>query len=312
MKKRNIITIIVGAVLIIIFVMLLFAFQVRYAEVAIVTTFGKPVRNITEPGLYFKWPWPIQRVYKFDGRVQNFQDKFSETYTRDNNNLIVTVYAGWKISNASLFYPKFNGSVPRAEQILENMLRNAQMAVVGEHNLSDFVNADPHQLKFDQMEKELQALVQTDLSQDRYGIELEFVAFKKIELPQSVTQSVFDRMKAERQKLISEEENEGAKEAAIIKSTADRQAAETIANAQSIAVHIRGEGEAAAAKVLPVFQENPALANYLLRLDALQQVLDRQTTLIFDERTPPFDLFTGIPVNAVTNAPGFVFPARSN
>ncbi|MGH8023528.1 MAG: protease modulator HflC [Limisphaerales bacterium] len=303
MKKRRIVTIIIGAVLVAIFAMLLFAFQVRYAQVAIVTTFGKPVRNLTEPGLYFKWPWPIQRVYKFDGRVQNFQDKFSETYTKDNINLIVTVYTGWKISDASLFYPKFMGSVPRAEQILESMLRNAQMAVVGEHNLSDFVNADPRQLKFDQMQKEIQGLVQKDLSADRYGMQLDFVAFKKIEMPESVTQSVFDRMKAERQRLISQEENEGAKEAAIIKSTADRQATETIANANAMAVRIRGQGEEEAAKVLPIFQENPSLANYLLRLDALQSVLDQHTTLIFDERTPPFDLFTGIPANTLTNAP---------
>src|ERR1700761_260520 len=103
MKNRNIISVVIGAVIVIIFVMLLFAFQVRYAEVAVVTTFGKPVLNIDKPGLYFKWPWPIQRVYKFDGRIQNFEDKFSETITRDNNDLILTVYAGWKISDASVF-----------------------------------------------------------------------------------------------------------------------------------------------------------------------------------------------------------------
>jgi membrane protease subunit HflC len=106
-------------------------------------------------------------------------------------------------------------------------------------------------------------------------------------------------MKGERQLIISQEVNEGAKEAAIIRSTANRQAAETIYNANAAAVRIQAEGEAAAAKVLPVFEQNPSLANYLLRLDAIQQSLNQQTTLILDERTPPFDLFTSIPTNGV-------------
>lgn len=298
MKNRNILTVIVGIAIVVIFALLLFTFQVRQSEIALVTTFGKPsAKPITEPGLYFKLPWPIQRIYRFDNRVQNFEDKFSQTYTADNNNLILTVYTGWKISDASIFYPKFLGQVPLAQNALESILRNAANSVVGKHSLSDFVNSDPKLLKFDQMQTEVQNVVQGQLSGNNYGIELEFVGFKKIELPQSVTQSVFDRMKGERQVLISREQNEGAKEAAIIKSSADRQAAETIYNANAEAVRIQGQGEAAAAAVLPVFEKNPALANYLLRLDALKQSLNQQTTLMFDERTPPFDLFTGLPTN---------------
>ena len=297
MNKRNVINLFVGAVIVVILALLLFTFQVRQSEIALVTTFGKPAKPITEPGLYFKWPWPIQYVYKFDNRIQNFEDKFSQTLTADNNNLILTVYTGWKISDASVFYTKFPGSVPAAQAALENMLRDAKNSVVGSNTLSAFVNDDPQQLKFDQMEKQIQDQVQAKLSDNNYGIELEFVGFKKIELPESVTQSVFDRMKGERQVLISREINEGAKEAAIIRSTANRQAAETIADASATALHIQGEGVAEAANVLHVFEENPSLANYLFRLDALQQSLNNQTTLIFDERTPPFDLFTTIPTN---------------
>jgi len=114
--KKNLVTIVIGAALVIIFALLLFVFQVRQSEVAVVTTFGKPVRNIIEPGAYFKWPWPIQRVHKFDKRIQNFEDKFSQTLTADNNNLIVTIYTGWEISDAKEFYPKFLGSVPAAQR----------------------------------------------------------------------------------------------------------------------------------------------------------------------------------------------------
>jgi membrane protease subunit HflC len=296
--KKNLITMIIGAALVIIFALLLFVFQVRQSEVAVVTTFGKPVRNITEPGAYFKWPWPVQNVYKFDKRVQNFEDKFSQTLTADNNNLIVTIYTGWEISDASEFYPKFVGSVPAAQRALESMLRNAKNAVIASHNLSDFVNSDPQQLKFDAIEGEIKAEVQAELSTNDYGIRLDFLGFKKIELPESVSATVFTRMTAERQQIINSLQYDGERQASEIKSAADRQASGVVNNAVADATRIRGEGEAAAAQVLPVFQQNPELANYLLRIDALKQSLNQRSTLIFDERTPPFDLFQNLPTNS--------------
>ena len=293
--KRNLLTVIVGAVLVVIFVLLLFVFQVRQSEVAVVTTFGKPVQNITEPGAYFKWPWPIQNVYKFDKRIQNFEDKFSQTLTADSNPLIVTIYTGWEISDAKEFYPKFLGSVPAAQRALESMMRNAKNAVIASHNLSDFVNSDPQQLKFDAIEGEIEAEVQSELSTNNYGIKLDFLGFKKIGLPEIVTATVFQRMTSERQVLINQLQSTGDNEALKIKSASDRQASETIASAEAAAQQIRGEGEAEAAKTYKTLDQNPDLANFLLNVRTLPQLVGQKTTLIFDERTPPFDLFTGIP-----------------
>jgi modulator of FtsH protease HflC len=298
--KRNFLTVVIGTVLIVIFALLLFVFQVRLSEVAVVTTFGKPTAQpYDQPGAYFKWPWPIQKVYKFDQRVQNFEDKYSENLTADNNNLLTSVYVGWKISDAKTFFPKFaGGSVSAAQSQLEGMIRSAKSAVIGKHSLSEFVNADPKELQFDAIENEIESDVQARLQTNNYGIQLEFLGFKKIGLPESVTQAVFTRMTSERQVLINRAQFEGEAEAQKIKSAADRQASEVVNNAVADATRIRGEGEAAAAKVLPVFQQNPELANFLLRIDALQQALNQRSTLIFDERTPPFDLFTGIPANS--------------
>jgi len=293
-------TIVIGAVLIVIFALLLFVFQVRQSQVAVVTTFGKPTAQpYDKPGAYLKWPWPIQKVYKFDRSVQNFEDKFSENLTADNNNLLTSVYVGWRISDAATFFPKFaGGSVTVAQRMLESMLRSAKSAVVGKHPLSDFVNADAKQLKFDAIESEIEQAVQSQLQTNHCGIEIEFLGIKKLGLPESVTETVFQRMTSERQILISRFQYEGEAEAQKIKSAADRQAAEIIANADAAATRIRGEGEAEAAKILPVFQQNPELANFLLRIGALQQSLNQRATLIFDERTPPFDLFQHLPTNA--------------
>ena len=301
--KRNSLTIIIGAVLVLIFALLLFVFQVRQSETAVVATFGKPTsQNYDQPGAYFKWPWPIQKVYKYDQRVQNFEDKFSQTLTADSSMLLTSVYVGWKISDARQFLQVFPGdasvSLPNAQSKLEGMLRTAKSAAVGKHLLSDFVNADPKALKFDAIENAIEQDVQNRLRTNNFGIELEFLGFKKIGLPESVTQTVFDRMKSERQVLISRAENEGKSEAQKIQSEADADAVRTIANAKATATRIQGEAEAEAAKTLPVFQQNPDLAVFLLRIGALQQSLNSRATLIFDERTPPFDLFRNLPTNA--------------
>ena len=298
--KRNVLTVVIGAVLIVIFALLLFVFQVRKSEVAVVTTFGKPnAQPYVEPGAYFKWPWPIQKVYKFDERVQNFEGKYDENYTSDSITLMTSVYVGWKISDAATFFPKFSGGSLSAAQVqLEQMIRSAKNAVIGKHTLSEFVNADPKELHFDAIEQQIELAVEAQLQTNNYGIKLEFLGFKKIGLPESITQAVFTRMTSDRTILINKYTFQGEGDAQKIKSKADREAADTVNNAIADATRIRGEGEAEAAKVLPVFQQNPELANFLLRIDALQQTLNQRSTLIFDERTPPFDLFTGIPASS--------------
>jgi membrane protease subunit HflC len=294
--KKNAITLIIAAVLLVIFALLLFTFQVRQSEVVVVSTFLKPTDTITNAGLYVKWPWPVQSINRFDSRVQTFADIPSETLTADSTMLLVNVFVGWKISDAKEFFPKFpGGSTLAAQRQLENMLRSAKAAVVGKYNLADFVNSDPAQLKFSEIESNIQKSVEMELAKNNYGISLEFLGIKKLGLPENVTQSVFDRMKAERTKFITEAQFKGEAEATKIKSAAERQAADVIANAQADATRIEGAGVAEAAKTLGVFQENPTLAVFQLQLEALKNSLGQKSTLIFDERTPPFDLFKNLP-----------------
>ena len=104
--KKNLLTVVVSALLAAIFVLILFVFQVRQSEVAVVTRFGRPVRTQTEPGAFFRLPPGIESVYKLDQRIQSLEDPFTETLTADNNNLLTTVYVGWRISDAAAFFPK--------------------------------------------------------------------------------------------------------------------------------------------------------------------------------------------------------------
>ena len=297
MKKKNPLTLLIGTLLLRIFVAMLFCFQVRTTEVAVVTTFGKYSRSISEPGLNFRLPLPIQKVYKFDQRVQNYEGQFRESQTADNNNLMTQIYVGWRISDPAQFFLKFaDGSVAKAEERLDEMLLSAKTAVVGKHPLSDFVSAEGTS-KFSVIESEILSSVQAQLKANNYGLEVQFVGIKKLGLPEAVTQSVFDRMKSEREVLSRRYDSEGQAEADKIKAKASSDAAKTLAAAESEATRIRAQGQKAAAAVYPTFQQNPELANFLLRLDALEVSLKDRATLVFDATTPPFDLFRGASTN---------------
>ncbi len=312
--KRNSLTILVGALLILIFVLLLFTFQVRQTEIALVTTFDKPTRYIPDPGFNWKWPPPIQRVYKFDKRIQGFeQDKVEETLTQDAYNLVVQVYAGWTISKPDLFFSSFPaGTVAAAQPALEALIRGAKRAVISQHPFTDFVSKDQSQVKFPQIEQEMLNMMK-ESALNNYGIDIKFVGIKKLGLPESVTQKVFDRMIAERQKEIENLRSQGEAQATVVRSAADAERANILTKAEADALEIRGQADAQAAKSYAVFEQSPDLAMFLRDLRALEDV-SYKTTFILDERTRPFNLLTRSATNhfpaAVTQPPpvisGFV------
>ncbi|HWX18894.1 MAG TPA: protease modulator HflC [Candidatus Binatia bacterium] len=297
---KNPFTIIVGLLMLAIVGLLLFSFQVRKSEVVVVTTFGKPTRTITEPGgPYARLPWPVQSVHRFDQRVQNFEDKFTEGLTADSFNLLASVYVGWKITEPQAFFPKFASTadpIAAAEQVMDRMLGGAKTAVIGNHPLADFLAPAGEGNKFAAIEQEILNLVQAEVRAQNYGLEIQFLGVKKLGLPESVTTSVFERMKSERKVLADRSEFEGVAEAQKIRSEADRKASELLSTAEAQATEIRGKGEAEAIKSLKVFQQNPELASFIFRLSALEGSL-KGSTLIFDQQTPPFDLLTGVSVN---------------
>jgi modulator of FtsH protease HflC len=290
--KRNPLNIVVGGMLLLAFGLLLFVFQVRKSQVAVVTTFGKPTRDIMEPGAYLKWPWPIQKVHKMDRRVQNLESRYEETLTGDGFSLVVQVYVGWNINQPKLFFPKFaNGSVELAENILESMVRSVKNEVVGSHPFSHFISTDEKELRLNEMEQEMLDKVRSQVRTNQYGLQVEFLGINKLGLPESVTKTVFARMESERKVLVSDIQARGMAKAISIRSDADRESAEVLSKAEAEATRIRSEGEARAAESYAVFNQNTNLANLLIKLRTLEQMLEGgKTTLILDPSTPGLDL----------------------
>jgi modulator of FtsH protease HflC len=282
----------IGAVVLLIFGLLLVCFQVRKGEVGLVTTFGRATRQAGS-GAHLKWPWPIQKVHKFDQRIQTVESKFEQVQTSDQFNLLVTVYVGWAISDPEQFFESFGDSTAKAEDSVVALLRNTYSGILGRHPFSDFISTDEKQLKFGEIEQQWLTTLQAQMRTNNYGVEVKFLGIKKLGLPESVTEEVFKAMRKERQLQITAIESEGERQASDIRSAADAVAASTLANAEAEATRIRGQGESEAAKTFAVFQQDPPLANFILRLGALEAFLKEKTTLVLDTQTSPLDLLKG-------------------
>jgi membrane protease subunit HflC len=289
--KRSPLTIAIGAVLIVIFGLLLFTYEVRKSQVVVVTRFGKVDRVNDQPGLGFCLPWPIEHTYPLDQRIQNFDTKMDEVTLPDQNILFLLAYVGWRIDNPAEFFPKFaQGSIPDAERILADVVRSAKNEVAGQHPFADFVSADPNRMKYSQIEQEILDKVDKKLQNQQYGLTVRFVHIKQIALPEQVSQTVFNRMTSERQYYINKITAEGAASAQKITADADKTAAIIVADANSQALRLKGQGEAEMIQSLQILQQNPGLATFNMKIDALQQFLSERSTLILDPSMPPLNL----------------------
>lgn len=273
----------------------LVSFQVRETESAFVTTFGKATKEseITEPGWYFKWPAPIQRVYKFDSRMRVFEADIGETTTKGAVPIIVNTYVVWKIAEPLKFFNAV-GTVREAESKLRGQINDTQNRIIGQHYFAEFVNSDPSKIKFE----EIQAEMFTDLKQavrDDYGIEIKTLGIKQLKISENVSEDIFDRMRAERNRRTEATIAQGNAEATKIRTDADSKKTELLAAAEARAKAIMGEGDAEAAKYYKMLDEDPEFAMFLRNIEALQKILEKRSTVVFSADTEPFNLLRKMP-----------------
>lgn len=282
-------------IILIVAVMVLYfiSFQVREIESALVTTFGKPTRGITEPGWYFKWPVPIEQVYKFDSRMRVFEADLGETTTKGAVPIIVNTYVVWKIAEPLVFFNAV-GTIKEAENKLLSQLSDTQNKVIGSHDFAEFVNSDPAKIKFEEIQNEMLA----DLKQPvrvNYGIEIKTLGIKQLKISEEVSKDVFERMKAERSRKTEATIAEGNAEATKIKTDADSKRTELLAAADARAMAIRAEGDADAAKYYKMLEEDPDFAMFLRNIEALKKYLEKRSTIVLSTDTEPFELLKGMP-----------------
>ena len=291
---KNIAITIFIVLIVAIMVLYLVSFQVREIESVLVTTFGKPTREITEPGWYFKWPAPIQRVHPFDSRMRVFEAELGETTTKGAVPIIVNTFIVWKIAEPLEFFNAV-GTIKEAENKLRSQLGDTQNKVIGRHYFAEFINSDPAKIKFEEIQDEML----TDLKQavrEDYGIEIKTLGIKQLKVSEDVTKDVFERMRAERNRKTEATIAEGNAEATRIRADADSKKTELLAAAEARAKAIRAEGDAEAAKYYKLLDEDPEFAIFLRKIEALKKYLEKRSTIIFSADMEPFELLREMPV----------------
>ncbi|MCK4248246.1 MAG: protease modulator HflC [Candidatus Omnitrophica bacterium] len=294
MKPKLILTIAVALLIVVCFTLFLTSFTLRVTECAVVLRWENPTYALVgtvkdQAGLHWKLPWPIDKVEKFDARVNVFSTKFEETFTRDGYTLVVNASTGWRIASPIKFREKV-GTVAKAQEHLTGLVRTYKNAVIGKHPLAHLISTDPETLQFDNIENEMLANIGRE-AEDKYGLIVEFTKIKQINLPPAVTEAVFNRMRKERERIAVDIRETGEKEAKKIRVDADAQRDEILASAQAEARLIMGQGDAEAAKYYEVFAENEELAIFLRKIDAFKTTLKKRATVILTTDDEPYDLF---------------------
>ena len=208
---------ITGIVIGLIFLFYMFSFTVQYGEVAVLTSFGRPVKPITEPGLNFKIPL-VHKVHKYDARPQVSEDRMEETYTQDKQTIIVETYTIWRIDDPLEFLKKM-GSLEAAKSNLREIVQTKK-AVFSRHDLTELISTSAKEPIYDQIESEiLKEVRESEIS--NWGIDVMYVGIKRFALPEKITPQVFARMKAERKQIEDNLLSQGESEATKIKAKAE-------------------------------------------------------------------------------------------
>jgi len=268
-------------------------FQVRETESALVMTFGKATRQITQPGLYFKWPPPIELVQKFDSRARVLEADVGETPTKGAVPIIINTFIVWRIAEPLGFFNAV-GTTAEAETKLLSQMSDTMNKVIGRHHFSEFVNSDPAKIKFEEIEQEMLYEIQKPVRAN-YGIEIKALGIKQLKINEDVTKEVFERMKAERNRRTAATIAEGNAAARKIITDANSMQTELLAAAEARAKAVRAQGDAEAAQYYKMLEQDPELAMFLRDIDALKRILEQRSTVVISADTEPFKLLRQMP-----------------
>jgi membrane protease subunit HflC len=281
------------AVIFLVLATYLVAFQVRESELAFVMRFGKPIRDINEPGLKLKLPAPIDRVQKFDSRMRLLEAELAETTTRERVPIIVSTYIVWRVAHPLQFFNNVR-TIEGAESKLRSQINDTQNRIIGQHRFAEFINSDPNQIQFDAIQEQMLADLAPRVARD-YGIEVKTLGIRQLKISEDNTKVVFERMKAERKRRTEATIALGKAEATRIQTDADAIKTGLLAAAEGRAKAIRGQGDAETAKYLATMEQDRELAMFLRDLEALRTTLQENATLVLPADSQPFRLLKEMP-----------------
>ena len=238
------------------------AFTVDQREYALVFRLGEVVSVKKEPGLYFKIPM-VENVRYFDKRILTLNwvepDRF---LTSEKKNVLVDSFVKWRIVDPMKYYVSVKGDELQAERRLSQTVNDGLRAEFGKRTIHEVVSGERSKI--------MEILRQrADRDSRQMGIQVLDVRLKRVDLPQEVSESVYQRMEAERKRVANELRSQGAGAAEKIRADADKQREVIIAEAFREAQRTKGEGDAKAAEIYAqAYGKNPEFYAFYRSLEA--------------------------------------------
>jgi membrane protease subunit HflC len=264
----------------------------REGETILVVRLGSPAATDRDPGLHPNLPWPIDAKVAIDMRGQVIETGETEMLTRDKKNVVVMTYALWHVDDPLRFFQAI-GTTAQAAPVLNGLLTNASIGVMGHYDLSALTSTVPGEIHTDDIEGDLLA-ASAPTAKDSYGLVLDHVGIMRLSLPEENIASVFDQMRAERRQYAAKFTADGEKEASRITAETNLEAARIGAKATEEAARTRGQADADAAHVYAeAHRLDPELYRFTRGLDSLQKVVGDKTTLVLRTDAEPLSLLKG-------------------
>lgn len=265
-----------GAVVLLVVALVLLlnaVFTVDEREFAIKFRLGEIIRTDYEPGLHFKTPF-VNNVRKFDRRILTLDARPERFLTVEKKNVIVDFFVKWRISDPERFYTSTRGDIANANALLLRIIQDGMRSEFGKRTIQEAVSGERAQIM------EILTL-ETNARAQELGLVVVDVRVKRIDLPQEVSESVYQRMEAERARVARQLRAEGSEAAERIRADVERQRTVMLAEAFREAETLRGQGDAqAAATYAAAYSRNAEFYAFYRSLQAYRNAIGHGTDLL--------------------------------
>jgi modulator of FtsH protease HflC len=258
------------------------AFTVDQRQRAIVFQLGEIKEIVNDPGLHFKWPL-IQNVRYVDRRILTLDTPDTERFiTSEKKNVLVDSFVKWRVEDVRQYYISVQADEQRAQTRIAQTINAALREEFGKRTVQDVVSGER-----DAIMQVVRRKVDEDVA--RIGVEIVDVRLKRVDLPAEVSESVYRRMKAERESVASQLRSQGFSEAEKIKAEAERDREVIIAEAYRGAQRVKGEGDARASAIYAkAFGDNPEFYSFYRSMEAYRSTFKGKNDLLVVDPSSEF------------------------
>lgn len=258
-------------------------YTVGEREYAMLFALGELKTVVTEPGLHFKLPAPLQNVVYLDKRILTLDASGADlVQTSEKKNLMIDTFVKWRIGDARRYWVSFQGSERAASDRLAMLLRDVLNIAVNKRTVNQITSSE-REKAMAEISELLQARVKA------LGIDIVDVRMKRVDFTPEISESVYSRMEAERKRVASEERSKGAAQAERIRAGADRQSEVILAEAYRDAQKTKGEGDGEAARIYAdAFGKDPEFARFYRSLEAYRRSFSQKSDVMVVDPSADF------------------------